>query len=160
MSVAYIICIFVLIKGFQYQQTAQTLLFAGVNAGVGLIIANFLKYQGISFAKMIPENEQIAKRYYASKTKDKKNHNLNYFWATSLLTDILTKGLTVALATTGLIYIVIVGSNDWNLLLMAVVNLIMFICFGLLAMNKGYDYYNTTFVAYMNEKLKESKTEL
>ena len=50
----------------------------------------------------------------------------------------------------------IVGSNDWNLMLLALVNLILFICFGLIALNKGYDYYNNTYVNYMKEKIDEA----
>lgn len=159
MSIAYIVVIFVLIKGFKYQQTTQTLVFAGVNAGVGIIISNFLKYQGISFAKMQSGNKDIETQYFRTKTKDKKPHGMTYFWIKSIISDVLIKGLSVALATTGLIYIVIVGSNDWNLLLLAVVNLIMFICFGLLALNGAYDYYNNTFIPYMIERIKENETK-
>ena len=50
----------------------------------------------------------------------------------------------------------IVGSNDWNLMLLALVNLILFICFGLIALIKGYDYYNNTYVNYMKEKIDEA----
>ena len=71
-SCAYIILMIVLIKGFHYEQTQQAVLFAIVNAIVGLIIANFLKYQGLTFAKELPENEEIVKEYYSTKTKDKK----------------------------------------------------------------------------------------
>lgn len=149
------IIILVLIKGFKVQQTTQTLVYAVVNAGVGLIIANLLKYQGISFAKELPDNQQVIKDYYGNKTKDKKNHSLGFFWTTSIIKDVLTKGLSVAGSTMGLIYIVIVGSNDWSLMMMAIVNLLLFICFGLLALNKGYDYYNNTYVAYMKEKINE-----
>ena len=154
-SCAYIVLMIVLIKGFHYEQTKQAALFSIVNAGVGLIIANFLKYQGLTFAKELPENEEIVKKYYATKTKDKKYHSLQYFWITSIIKDILTKGFTIALSTTGLIYIVIVGSNDWNLLLLSLVNLILFICFGLIALNKSYDYYNNVYVNYMKEKINE-----
>lgn len=152
-AVAYVVLTCVLIHGFKYQQTVQTMLFACVNAVVGLIIANFLKYQGISFAKELPENAAIVKVYYSTKTKDKKNHSLNYFWITTVIKDVLTKGLTIAVSTAGLIYVVIVGSNDWNLLLMAFVNLLLFICFGLLALNHAYDYYNNTYVPYMKEQI-------
>ena len=93
---------------------------------------------------------------YTPKTKDKKPHSLEYFWVTSIIKDIITKGCTVTISTTGLIYIVIVGSNDWNLMLLALVNLILFICFGLIALNKGYDYYNNTYVNYMKEKIDEA----
>ena len=33
-------------------------------AGVGLIVANFLKYQGLCFAKNLPDNQQTIKDYY------------------------------------------------------------------------------------------------
>ena len=69
------------------------------------------------------------------------------------------KGITVVATTFGLIYIVIVGSNDWSLMFLAVVNLILFICFGLLALNGAYDYYNNTYVNYMKEKIDETKTQ-
>nr|DAK75611.1 MAG TPA: hypothetical protein [Caudoviricetes sp.] len=156
-SIAYIILMFVLIKGFEYQQTTQTITFAVINAAVGLIIANFLKYQGISFAKELDENKELVKEYYATKTKDKKNHSLGFFWTTSLIKDILIKGLSVAFVTCGLIYIVIVGSNDWNLLLLAIVNLLLFICFGLLSLNKAYEYYNNIYVNYMKEQIKNKE---
>ena len=60
-SIAYMIMIVVLIKGFHYQQTTQTLVFAIANAAVGLIVASFLKYQGTSFAKSLPQNQKIIK---------------------------------------------------------------------------------------------------
>ena len=158
-SIAYIILIFILIKGFKYEQTTQTIVFALVNAAVGLIIANFLKYQGISFAKELPDNQQVIKDYYGNKTKDKKNHSLSFFWVTSIIKDVITKGLSIAASTCGLIYIVIVGSNDWSLLLMSIVNLLLFICFGLLSLNKAYDYFNNTYVAYMRERINETSKE-
>ena len=158
-SVAYIILIIVLIKGFKYQQTTQALVFALINAGVGLIVANLLKYQGLGFAKNLHENQQTIKDYYSLKTKDKKNHGLTFFWITTVIQDVLMKGVTVVVTTFGLIYIVIVGSNDWSLMFLAVVNLILFICFGLLALNGAYDYYNNTYVNYMKEKINETKTQ-
>ena len=158
-SIAYIILIFILIKGFKYEQTTQPIVFALVNAAVGLIIANLLKYQGISFAKELPDNQQVIKDYYGNKTKDKKNHSLSFFWITSLIKDVITKGLSIAASTCGLIYIVIVGSNDWSLLLMSIVNLLLFICFGLLSLNKAYDYFNNTYVAYMKERINEASKE-
>lgn len=155
-SVAYMIMVVVLIKGFKYQQTTQTIVFALANAGVGLIITCFLRYQGTSFAKSLPENQKIITDYYANKTKDKKNHSLRYFWIINVAKDIVLKGLTVAASTLGLIYIVLVGSNDWSMIGIAIVNLILFICFGLLALNQGYEYYNNIYVNYMKEQLNNS----
>ena len=159
MSVAYLFIVVVMINGFKVQPSTSTMLFAGVNAIVGLIISNFLKFQGVTLAQNLPENRAIEKSYYGTKTKDKKTHSMTYFWFTTVIKDVLVKGLSFVVATTGIIYIVIEGSKDWNLLLLAGVNLMMFICFGLLALNKGYDYYNNTFVPFMKERLEESKDE-
>lgn len=154
-SVAYMIMVVVLIKGFKYQQTTQTIVFALANAAVGLIITCFLRYQGISFAKGLPENQAIINDYYVNRTKDKKNHSLRYFWIVNVVKDIVLKGLTVAGSTLGLIYIVLVGSNDWSMIGIAIVNLILFICFGLLALNQGYEYYNNIYVNYMREQINK-----
>ena len=153
-SVAYIIVVLVLIQGFKAENTTQTLSFALVNAVVGFIILTFLKIQGESFAKSLPENKVISDLYYASQTKDKKYHSMKYFWITSTIKDILTKVLSVFASTFGVIYIVIIGSNDWNLLLLALVNLLLFISFGLLGLEKSYEFYNTRMIPYMQHQLE------
>lgn len=157
MCIAYVIVVFVLIRGFQATVIFNTLLFASVNAIVGFVIMQFLKVQGVSFAKLIPENDKIIKEYYNTKTKDKKPRSMQFYWATSVIKDIFTKCLSVAITSAGLIYIVIQGSNDWNLLLLAIVNLIMFICFGFLALVNAYEFFNNKFVPYMEEKISEAK---
>lgn len=156
-SLAYLIIVFVLIKGFQYQQTTQTVVFAGVNAVVGLVICNFLRLQGQSFGQM--ENKQLIDEYYSTKTKDKKPHSMKFFWVKSIITDLFTKALTIIILTTGLIYIVIVGSNDYSKLWLAITNLIMFICFGLVAMAKAYDYYSNVYTQYMKEQIKNREVK-
>lgn len=79
MAIAYIIAVFVLIRGFQVEALLQTTIFACVNAATGFIIMQFLKVQGVSFAKMLPENQEIIRQYYNTKTKDKKPHSITYF---------------------------------------------------------------------------------
>ena len=153
-SVAYIVVVLVLIQGFKVESNTQTITFALVNAIVGFIILTFLKIQGESFAKSLPENKAISDAYYARETKDKKYHSMKYFWITSTIKDILTKVLGVFMSTFGIIYIVIIGSNDWNLLLLALVNLLLFISFGLLGLEKSYDFYNTRMVPYMQHQLE------
>ena len=155
MSVAYIIVVFVLINGFKVEKVLNTTIFACVNAAVGFIIMQFLKYQGVTFAEMIPENESILKLYHQTKTKDKKNHSLTYFWITSGIKDALIKCAMLAATTIGIIYIIIKGSNDYNLILLAFVNLLLFICFGFLALVKAYKYVNNTYIEYIKEKLAE-----
>lgn len=162
MSIMYIICVVVLIIGFQAHSIQNTIIFAVINAIVGIIIMQFLKIQGISFAKSIPENAEIIKQYYNTKTKDKKIHSINYYWTVSVIRDIIFKGISIAFTTAGIVYIVIVGTNDFNLLLLALVNLILFICFGLLALNNAYEFYNNKHVPYMQEMIKQriSKKEI
>lgn len=156
-SIAYIILVVVLIKGFQFRQPTQTIVFAVANAAVGMIVASFLKYQGVSFAKGLPENQSIIEDYYKSHTRDKKNHSIQWFWFVTTIKDVIFKGVTIALSTLGLVYIVIMGSNDWSLMLMAIVNLVLFVCFGLLALNQAYEYYNNVYVNYMREQLTRAK---
>ena len=153
-SVAYIVVVLVLIQGFKAENTTQTVTFALVNAVVGFIILTFLKIQGESFAKNLPENKVISDLYYASQTKDKKYHSMKYFWITSTIKDILTKVLSVFISTFGIIYIVIIGSNDWNLLLLALVNLLLLISFGLLGLERSYEFYNTRMIPYMQHQLE------
>lgn len=159
MSIMYIVCVVILIVGFKAQTILNVTIFAIVNALVGLIIMQFLKIQGISFAKNIPENKEILDRYYSTKTKDKKYRSINFYWATSLIKDILLKGISVIASSVGLIYIVIQGCNDYTLLLLALVNLVMFICFGLLALNQAYEFYNNRHIPYILHQLEIIKDD-
>ncbi len=157
MAIAYIVIVMVLIRGFKAEALLQTTVFACVNAGVGFIIMQFLKIQGSSFAKMLPENKEIIEKYYRTKTKDKKLHSMTYFWVTTTVKDVIIKCLTLGATTIGLVYIVIVGSNDYNLLLLAIVNLLMFICFGFLSLVNAYDFFNQRHVPYMIDQLEKAK---
>ena len=149
MSIMYIVVIVILIIGFKAQTFQQALIFALVNAVVGLIIMQFLKVQGIAFAENIPENKAIKDEYYRTRTRDKKDESINSYWVKSIIKDIIWKGLSVIISTAGLIYIVIQGCGDYTLLLLALVNLVMFICFGLLALNSAYEFYNNKHIPYM-----------
>ena len=155
MVIAYIIIVFVLINGFKVQALLQTTVFACVNAGIGFIIMQFLKYQGVSFAKMLPENKELIDRYYKAKTKDKKLRSIKFYWTTSVIKDVIIKCLTLGATTIGVIYVVIQGSNDYNLLLLALVNLLMFACFGLISLNNAYEFFNNKHVPYMIEQINK-----
>ena len=158
-SVAYVALICVLIFGFSARNATQTLVYALINGIIGVIIMQMLKIQGIDFAKKIPENEQILIEYYNTKTKDKKIHSITYFWIKSILTDVISKGISIIISTAGIIYIVIQGSEDYTLLLLAFVNLLMFICFGMLSLSKAYDFYNNQHIVYVKEQLRIYKEE-
>ena len=158
-SIAYIILVIIMIFGFKAEKVLNTTVFACVNAGVGFVIMQFLKYQGITFAENLEENQEILSRYRETKTKDKKNHDLKYFWITSVVRDLLIKCTSLGLTTIGLIYIIIKGSKDFNLIWLAIVNLLMFISFGLLALVKAYKYFNSTYIEYIKEQLQEGEND-
>lgn len=156
MCVAYIITAVILVQGFSTRlEWTNSIVFSAINAVVGCIIMQFLKVQGIEFAKALPENKELIARFYNTKTKARKLHSVRYYWITTVVKDVLIKGITLAATTFGMIYIVIQGSHDYHLLLLAVVNLIMFICFGLLSMNSAYDFYNQEHIAWIKEQLNQ-----
>ena len=159
MSIAYIAVVVVLIVGFKAHTMTTCIVFALVNSIMGLLILQCLKLQGTKFAKNKPENKDIIEEYYNSKTKDKKFRSIKYYWITSTIIDVVFKGLTFAFSIIGIIYIVIAGSKDYSLLLFALVNLLMFTCFGFLGMNKAYEFYNNRHIPYMKEQIKIIKGE-
>lgn len=156
MSIAYIVLMFVLVIGFTANKAlTQTIIFALINAVVGFIIMQFLKIQGQDFAKQIEYNKEVLQKWNTKKPKKKRTHSLGYFWAKTITMDIIVKVLTVVFMTSAIIYIVIEGSSDYNMLLMAFVNLLMFICFGFLSLVKAYDFYNENYIPYLEEKINE-----
>lgn len=159
MGVAYILVVIVLVFGFEVKSPTQSIVFAVINAIVGLIIMQFLKVQGIAFAKDLPKNQEVLNKYFIKREK-KKNYDISYYWITSVIKDILCKGLGIALTSAGLIYIVIEGSQDYNLILLAIVNLIMFICFGFISLTNSYDFYNENYIPYIKDQLELREQQL
>lgn len=158
MGVVYIIITIILVQGFTCQADAtNNIIFALINAVVGICITQMLKIQGITYARMVPENAEILKRYYNTRTKERKLRSITWYWCTSLAKDIGIKGVTVAGATFGIVYLVVNGSHDYHLILLAIANLIMFACFGLLAMNNAYDFYCNEHIPYLKNKLGRLK---
>lgn len=158
MAVAYIIVVFVLIQGFRVDTILNTTVFSLVTAIVGFCIMQMLKVQGQAFAANIEENKKLVKEYTKTfSTKNKKAHSMRYYWITSGAVDILTKCLTLAITSIGMVYIMIEGSQDYNLLLLALVNLLMFAGFGLIGMVNTYDFYNESYVPYMMEQIKNNE---
>lgn len=159
MVIAYIVLVLVMIYGFQVKSFQQSLVFAIVNGIVGCIIMQLLKIQGIDFAKQLPENQQVLERL--KKEKERKFKTLKHYWITSVIKDVAGKVFSIVLTTTALIYIVIEGSRDYSLLLLAGVNLLMFICFGLLTLVNAYDFYNEEYIPYLlNNEIKNQEKEI
>ena len=160
MAIAYIILMVIMVVGFKAQAGfVRSITFALINAIVGFIIMQFLKIQGLDFAKNIPSNAEILDKYNKKRPKQKRTHSLGYFWVRSVIGDILFKVFTVAITTAGIIYIVIEGSNDYTLILLSAVNLIMFACFGLVSLVKAYDFYNDSYIPYLIELGEQNERE-
>lgn len=155
-SIAYIVTIIILIIGFKASKNlGESLIFAVVSAAVGVVIMQLLKIQGIAFAKQLPENQNILKLYNNTLTKDKKPHSIVYYWVTTVIKDILIKAIIMMITTSAVIYVVYQGSQDWNMFLLAIVNLVMFICFGLLSLTSAYDFYNDRHIPYLKLRIAE-----
>lgn len=151
-SIAYILTVCVLVFGFKVRYNNKDMfLCAAVNAVFGFIVTIFLQYQGIAFAKN--NNAELVIQYSNRQTRERKPKSLLYYWVTSIISTIFTKVLSIFISTCCIVYIVIKGFNDYTLLLLAFVNILMFVCFGLLALNGAYNYYCEEYVPYMKNKL-------
>ena len=150
MAIAYILVVFVLIEGFKVDKLLNTTVFSIITAAIGFCIMQMLKIQGQSFAKNLPANKEIIDKYSKREgEKERKYKALKRYWITSAISDATVKCLTLALTSIGMIYIMIEGSGDYSLLILAAVNLLMFAGFGLISLCKAYDFYNEEYVPYM-----------
>lgn len=159
LSIIYMFVIGILIAGFKAHTWDQILVFAIINAAFGCLITFFLREQGRSFARNIPENDAVVKEYYGLLQKQKKYRTLRGYYISTTITDILGRATCVILGTLGIMWIVIQGTNDWMMAILAVVNLFLFICFGLLALAAMYDFYNTQWVPRMKYEIELRQTK-
>lgn len=63
--------------------------------------------------------------------------------------------MSVGISTAGIIYIVIEGSKDYNMILLSIVNLIMFACFGLISLVKSYEFFNGNYIPYILDLIEQ-----
>jgi predicted RNA-binding Zn-ribbon protein involved in translation (DUF1610 family) len=158
-AIAYIIIIITMIFGLTVEASIKdTVIFACVNAVIGFAIMQFLKIQGITFAKNMPENQELLKTYRdLNPPKDKRKHSLRYFWISSVIKDVLTRALLIVITTVCIIYLVIKGTHDYTYLLLMIVNLLMFACFGLISLVNAHDFYLEQHVPYLEEQINETR---
>jgi len=144
-AIAYLIVTYVLVVGFSTQLEIQKqVLFAVLGASTGLMITFFLRSQGVAFAKREEESKKIMALYYEALNKKKtvkQLHTITYFMIWSTIKDIFSKGLSIGLTTSFLMYIFMEGNGNFALFGLAVANIFMFAGFGLMALSKAYDKY-------------------
>lgn len=144
-AIAYLIVTYVLVVGFSTQLELQKqILFAVLGASTGLMITFFLRSQGVAFAKREDESKKIMAEYYEAINKKKtvkQLHTITYFMIWSTIKDIFSKGMSIALTTSFLMYIFMEGNGNFALFGLAVANIFMFAGFGMMALSKAYDKY-------------------
>ena len=163
-AVAYIIITVVLVLGFETQmEMDKQILFSVIGAVDGLLITLMLRSQGIALAKNEDESKKIMAEYYQviNKTKkSKKLHTINYYYIKDFIIDIFTKAGIIALTTSLMLYIFMDGSGDYGLIGLAISNILMFACFGIIALSKFYSLYIEQHIPVIKERIIRIKDEL
>lgn len=138
--------------------------FTAISAVFGMFVAFGLKYQGIIIAANIEENKKVIKEYqeallkngYKKETKPKPISSF-MFWST--VSDFFTKTLTVGVSMGGMIYFVVAGNGDWALLWIMLSQTLVSLSFGIYAMSKSYNKYNSSHIEYLKLATIEAKME-
>lgn len=154
-GVADIIFVVIFVVGVKVNtQITTTIIFACVNAVIGILINILLRYQGQKYAEI--ENEELCNKFYRKRAKENKKHlSMEAWFALNTIKDVLMKGSTTVFSIFGLVYISIEGSKNPIQILLTLVTLVMFACFGLINMNSAYYRYYNVQVPYMELKINE-----
>lgn len=134
------------------------IIFAIVNALIGILINVLLRYQGQKYAEV--ENEDLCKRFYNKRAKEKKYMSMGTWMGLKSVQDVLVKGCTTAFSIFGIIYVTIQGSKNPIQILITFATLILFACFGLISMNSAYMRFYNIQVPYMELKLEEREKDV
>lgn len=154
-AVAYILIVVIMAVGFDRETTLESnIAFALITAFVGILISQFLKWQGISFAKNEDAVKEVWEAYYGRKTTKRKYRSLTYFWIKSVAFDVAFKAVSVAIVTIGTVYIFIEASGDTMRILMALFNLTLFAGFGMMSLTKAYDFTKEQHTAWMLRQME------
>jgi hypothetical protein len=144
-AIAYITATLVIVWGFETRiEMEKQIFFSLLGAFTGLMITFFLRGQGVIFAKKDPEAQKVMHEYYEKMNRKKtikQLHTIKHYIVVQTIMDIIFKGVSVALSTYFLLYIFVEGNGDMSLIFLAVSNILMFACFGLVALSKAYDKY-------------------
>lgn len=153
-AVADIIFVIIMVLGVHVDaELSAIIIFAVVNALIGLLINVLLRYQGQKYAEI--ENEELCKKYYTKRVKEKKYLSISTWMALKTLQDVAVKGFTTAFSIFGIVYISVTGSKNPVQILLTLATLILFACFGLISMNSAYTRFYNVQVPFMRLKVAE-----
>lgn len=157
--IGYVAVTIVMIKGFTSAFELQNqIMFSLVGAGVGLVITNALRYQGVAFAKAEDDSKNVMRAYYEAQNKHKKEkdlHDINYYMIKKLIIDVIIKGFILVITTTLVIDLFSRGNGDWSLIWLMIFNILMFTGFGLMAIAGAYDHYIEQHIPVIKERTKK-----
>lgn len=156
-AIADIIFVIIFVVGIKIDvEIKSTIIFACINSGIGVLINILLRYQGQKYAE--EENREICSQFYEKKVKEKKRYiSMGAWQLIKSIQDILLKGGIIAFSIYGIIYISVEGSKNPIQILITIVTLILFICFGLVNMNSSYCRFYNIQLPYMKLKIKEKE---
>ena len=141
------------------QDFKSSVIFAIVNSLIGILINVLLRYQGQKYAEI--ENEDLCNKFYRKKIKESKRFLSMTSWnIISVIKDFIFKGFTTAFSICGVVYISIEGSKNPIQILITLVTLVLFACFGLISMNSSYYRFYNVQVPYMELKIKEKENDI
>ena len=154
-GIADIIFVIIFVVGMQIEmKRSAAIIFSVINALIGILINILLRYQGQKYAEI--ENEEICNKFYRKKVREQKRHlSMGAWQVLKSIKDIIIKGCTTAFSICGLVYLSIEGSKNPIQILITLVTLVMFSCFGLMNMNSSYCRFYNIQIPYMELKIKE-----
>jgi hypothetical protein len=154
-GIADVIFVIIFVVGVKIDVDIKaSIIFATINALVGILINVLLRYQGQKYAEI--ENQELCDEFYRKKVKENKKYlSMSAWQGINVLKDILIKGATTVFGIFGIVYISIEGSKNPIQILITLVTLILFACFGLMSMNSSYCRFYNVQVPYMEIKIKE-----
>lgn len=160
-AIADIIFVVIMVLGVKIDvELKSIIIFAVVNALIGILINVLLRYQGQKYAEI--ENEELCKRFYNKQIKEKKYMSMGKWMTIKTIEDFVIKGCTTSFSIFGIVYISVTGSKNPIQILITAATLVLFACFGLIGMNSAYCRFYNVQVPYMeltttkrNEKQEE-----
>ena len=156
-GVADIVFVIIFVMGVKVNaKNSAIIIFSVINALIGVLINGLLRYQGKRYAEI--ENQELMEAYYNKKIQKEKRHlQMNLWLILTSVKDIIWKGCTTAFSIFGIIYISIEGSKNPIQILITLVTLIMFACFGLINMSNAYNRFYNIEIPYMEKKINEKE---
>lgn len=156
-GIADIIFVIIFIVGIKIDiDIKANIIFSSINSLVGILINVLLRYQGQKYAEI--ENQELCNKFYRKKIKESKRHLPMSAWqGINILKDILIKGGVTVFSIFGVIYISIEGSKNPIQILITLVTLVLFACFGLMSMNSSYYRFYNVQIPFMELKIKENE---